>query len=170
MLTWARPSLCCLSSLVDGFLYFVAPAGFEGPSVVCPEFAWNEDPLLVPGRGVRMGTRGLYLLPFLLFQRQCDVMLIRSGVNHLVAGVPLDVLAGANAGQLLHVGRTSEKESAPPARTCGDQCEQRAGGAGARVQLQTQAGPLEKPGRPYAVLGRVSGPSCGHRWEPGLAD
>lgn len=62
----ARPSLCCLS-LVAGFLYFVAPAAFEGPSVVCPEFAWNEDPLLVLGRGVRMGTRGLYLLPFCYF-------------------------------------------------------------------------------------------------------
>lgn len=61
------PSICYLSSLVDWFLYFVAPADFEGPSVVCPEFASNEDLLLVPGRGVRMGTRGLYLLPFCYF-------------------------------------------------------------------------------------------------------
>lgn len=53
--------------LIGSCILWRHPAAFEGPSVMCPEFASNEDLLLVPGRGVRLGTCGLYRLPFCYF-------------------------------------------------------------------------------------------------------
>lgn len=44
------------------------------------------------------------------------------------------------------------------------------GGGGVRAQLQAQLAPWRNLERHLQLLDRASWTSCGHRWEPGLAE